>query len=93
MPRYRPVPRESAYAKRDRADGAARTKRKDAAAPTSYEPPLLLPGLVAESLARHRSGTMASVVAATPARRPQFLLEIPTPGGRVPSAQSLHPER
>ena len=39
MPRYRLVPRESTYAKRDRADGAARTKRNDAAAPTSYEPP------------------------------------------------------
>jgi hypothetical protein len=93
MPRYRLVSRESTYAKRDRADGAARTKRNDAAAPTSYEPPQLLPGLVAESLARHHSGTMASVVAATPARRPQFLLELPTLGGRVPSAQSLHPER
>ena len=44
--------RESTYAKRDREDGAARTKRNDAAAPTSYEPPLRLPGLVAESLAR-----------------------------------------
>ncbi len=33
------VSRESTYAKRDRADGAARTKRNDAAAPTSYEPP------------------------------------------------------
>ena len=39
MPRYRLVSRESTYAKRDRADGAARTKRNDAAAPTSYEPP------------------------------------------------------
>jgi hypothetical protein len=92
MPRYRLVPRESTYAKRDRADGAARTKRNDDAAPTSYEP-LLLPGLAAESLARHRSGTMAIVVAATPARRPQFLLELPTLGSRVPSARSLHPER
>ena len=42
MPRYRLVPRERTYAKRDRADGAARTKRNDDAAPTSYEPPLLL---------------------------------------------------
>jgi hypothetical protein len=93
MPRYRLVSRESTHAKRDRADGAARTKRNDAGAPTSYEPPYSYQDWSRNPWRGTAAGTMASVVAATPARRPQFLLELPTLGGRVPSAQSLHPER
>ena len=49
---YRLVSRESTYAKRDRADSAATQRRRRPRATS----PLLLPGLVAESLARHRSG-------------------------------------
>jgi hypothetical protein len=70
MPSYRLVSREKhlCQARPGRRRRSNQTQRRRR--PHELRAPLLLPGLVAESLARHRSETTASVVAATPARRP-----------------------